>query len=56
MPYKTKPHRFPSDKMICLYMAREGVFLSFDRKIAFLSRSNWKRRIFVIIFWYFLFL
>ncbi|OCQ53302.1 hypothetical protein Ppb6_01494 [Photorhabdus australis subsp. thailandensis] len=32
IPYKTKPHGFPGDEVICLDMTREGVFLSFYRK------------------------
>ncbi|RAX11256.1 DUF6392 family protein [Photorhabdus bodei] len=32
IPYKTKPSGFPGDEVICLEMAKEGVFLAFYRE------------------------
>ncbi|MBS9431225.1 DUF6392 family protein [Photorhabdus hainanensis] len=32
IPYKTKPSGFPGDEVICLEMAKEGIFLAFYRE------------------------
>ncbi|CAQ84760.1 MULTISPECIES: DUF6392 family protein [Photorhabdus] len=32
IPYKTKPSGFPGDDIICLEMAKEGIFLAFYRE------------------------